>query len=147
MNSSTAVSLESLKNTFDINFFGLVAVTQALLPLLEKSDAGRITNVSSILGSATIHSNPTSPWYSVKPFAYNASKAAVNAFTIHLAAALKDSSIKVNSAHPGWVKTDLGTDAAPLEVADGAATSVQLSLAEQTSFSGKFMHNSEELPW
>ena len=101
VNSSEIVKAAVLKETFDVNFFSLVSLTQKLLPLLKKSEAARVINVSSILGSNTVQSDESSPWSGIKPFAYNASKAALNSFTVHLAAALKDSGIKVNSAHPG----------------------------------------------
>lgn len=146
-NSSEVVSEEILRKTFDVNFFSVVNITQSLVPLLKKSDAGRIVNVSSILGSNTIQSDASSPWSKIKPLAYNASKTALNAFTVHLAAALKDDNIKVNAAHPGWVKTDLGGQSAPMEAPDGAKTSVSLSLEEETSFTGKFVHLEEELAW
>lgn len=146
-NTSETISAETLKLTFDVNFFGVVNLTQGLLPLLKKSDAGRIINLSSILGSNTVQSDVSSPYYTVKPFAYDASKAALNSFTVHLAASLQDTNIKVNSAHPGWVKTDLGTEGAPMEVVDGAKTSVSLSLSEETNFSGKFIHLGEEVAW
>ena len=83
----------------------------------------------------------------MKAFAYHASKAAVNVFTIHLAAELKGTKIKVNSAHPGWVKTDLGTQHAQLDVADGAKTTVELALVGADGPSGKFIHAGAELPW
>ncbi len=143
-NSTEMVKAEVLRETFDVNFFGLVSLTQKLLPLLKKSESGRIVNVSSILGSNTVQSDETSPWSGIKPFAYNASKSALNSFTVHLAAALKDTNIKVNSAHPGWVKTDLGGQNAPLETPEGAMTSVSLSSAD---FTGKFVHNGEEIAW
>ena len=144
VNTAEIVKAEVLRETFDINFFSLVNFTQKILPLIKKSDSGRIINVSSILGSNTVQSDETSPWSGIKPFAYNASKAALNSFTVHLAAALKDSGIKVNSAHPGWVKTDLGGKNAPLEAEEGAKTSVNLSFAD---FTGKFVHNDEEIAW
>ncbi|MDP9169047.1 MAG: SDR family oxidoreductase, partial [Acidobacteriota bacterium] len=97
-----------IRRTFETNFFAPVALTRALLPLLEKSEAGRIVNMSSILGSQTLHADPNSPIYDFKSLSYDASKAALNSFTIHLAHELKDTKIKVNSAHPGWVKTDMG---------------------------------------
>jgi len=78
------------------------------------------------------------------PFAYNASKTALNSFTVHLAASLKDTNIKVNSTRPGWVKTDLGGKNALLEAPEGAKTSVDLSSADYT---GKFVHNGEEIAW
>lgn len=146
-NSTPTLAPETLRRTFDINFFGLIELTQALLPLIEKSEAGRIVNVSSILGSLTLHATPGSPIYATKPFAYNASKTALNQFTVHLADALKDTNIKVNSAHPGWVKTDMGTDAAPLTVEQGAETSVSLALLEADGPTGQYLHNGDVLPW
>ncbi len=144
VNTAEIVQPQVLKETFDVNFFSLVVLTQKMLPLLKKSDAGKIINVSSILGSNTVQSDESSPWSGIKPFAYNASKSALNSFTVHLAAALKDTHIKVNSAHPGWVKTDLGGKNAPLEAREGAKTSVSLSIAE---FTGKFIHEGEEIAW
>ena len=87
-------SLENWRKTFDTNVFGLIATTQAFLPLLRKSDAGRIVNLSSILGSITLHATPGSPVYDTKVPAYNVSKSAVNAYTVQLAYELKDSKIK-----------------------------------------------------
>ncbi|KXX71504.1 SDR family oxidoreductase [Flammeovirga sp. SJP92] len=147
VNTAEGISDETLKETFDVNFFSIVNLTQTLLPLLKKSDAGRIVNLSSILGSNTEQSDVESPYYTVKPFAYDASKTALNSFTVHLAASLEDTNVKVNSAHPGWVKTDLGTENAPMEIVDGAKTSVSLALAEETDFNGKFVHMGEEVAW
>ncbi|MFZ1132115.1 MAG: SDR family oxidoreductase [Terriglobales bacterium] len=136
-----------LQKVFGTNVFAVVAVTREFLPLLKKSSAGRIVNLSSILGSLTLHADPKSPIASIKTFAYDASKTALNAFTIHLAAELKGTNIKVNSAHPGWVKTDMGTEKAPMEVVDGAKTSVQLALLGGDGPSGRFIHLGQELPW
>lgn len=141
------ISGETLRETFDSNFFAVVAVTQALLPLLKQSQAARIVNHSSILGSLGTQSDPKSPYYSSKPFAYNASKAALNAFTVHLAYEFKDSNAKVNSAHPGWVKTDLGTDAAPMKVQSGAKTAVELATLPDDGPSGGFFHMGKPLAW
>jgi len=140
-------TLETWRKTFDTNVFGLVAVTQAFLPLLKKSAAGRIVNLSSILGSNTLHADPKSPIYDFKVPAYNVSKSAVNAWTVHLAYELKDSKIKVNAAHPGHVKTDMGGASAPMEIVDGAKTSVQLALLGPDGPSGAFIHLGETLPW
>src|SRR5438477_8439501 len=96
-------SLETWRRTFDTNLFGLVATTQAFLPLLRKSEAGRIVNLSSILGSITLHQDPQSPIYESKLPAYNVSKSAVNAYTVQLAHELRGTTVKVNAAHPGWV--------------------------------------------
>ena len=77
--------------TFDTNVFGLIATTKAFLPLLRKSEAGRIVNLSSILGSIEFHATPGSPVYENKDApAYNVSKSAVNAYTVQLAYELKD---------------------------------------------------------
>ncbi len=138
---------EELQTVFGTNVFSTVGVTRAFLPLLKKSDAGRIVNLSSILGSLTLHADPKSPIASIKTFAYDASKSALNAFTIHLAAELKGTKIKVNSAHPGWVKTDMGTDKAPMEIVDGAKTSVALALIPEDGPNGRFIHMGAELPW
>jgi NAD(P)-dependent dehydrogenase (short-subunit alcohol dehydrogenase family) len=138
---------EELQNIFGTNLFATIAVTRSFLPLLKKSEAGRIVNLSSILGSLTLHADPNSPIASVKTFAYDASKTALNAFTIHLAAELKDTKIKVNSAHPGWVKTEMGTDQAPMEIPEGAKTSVDLALLGPDGPSGRFIHLGQELPW
>lgn len=139
--------LDSWRATFETNVFGLVAVTQAFLPLVRKSEAGRIVNVSSILGSLTLHSDPSSPIYDFKSAAYDSSKAAVNQYTIHLAHELRNTPIKVNSAHPGWVKTDLGGEGAPMEVVDGAKTSVWLATLPEDGPSGGFFHMRDRLPW
>jgi NAD(P)-dependent dehydrogenase (short-subunit alcohol dehydrogenase family) len=140
-------SEQELQKVFGTNLFSVVAVTREFLPLLKKSAAGRIVNLSSILGSLTLQADPNSPIAAIKAFAYDASKSALNAFTIHLAAELKGTNIKVNSAHPGWVKTDMGTDQAPMEVTDGAKTSVELALIGAEGPNGRFIHLGQELPW
>jgi NAD(P)-dependent dehydrogenase (short-subunit alcohol dehydrogenase family) len=146
-NTTSTVAPDILRRVFDTNFFGVVALTQVLLPLIRKAPAGRIVNLSSILGSLTIHSDPTSPIYHMKAFAYDASKTALNAFTVHLAHELSKTAIKVNSAHPGWVKTDMGGSAAPMELADGGKTSVQLATLPDDGPTGGFFHLGERLPW
>jgi NAD(P)-dependent dehydrogenase (short-subunit alcohol dehydrogenase family) len=147
LNTATDIAAPALRETFDTNFFSVVSLTNTLLPLLKKSSAGRIVNLSSILGSLHLHATPGSPIYDSKLFAYNASKTALNAYTIHLAHALKNTNIQVNAAHPGWVKTDLGSDAAPMSIADGAKTSVALALAGEEGSTGKYIHLGAELPW
>jgi NAD(P)-dependent dehydrogenase (short-subunit alcohol dehydrogenase family) len=146
-NPVTAVSADTLRETFETNFFAPVALTQKLLPLIAKAPSGRIVNVSSILSSLTLHSDPKSPIYPFKTFAYDASKAALNSFTIHLAYELRDNKIKVNSAHPGWVKTDMGGPNATLEVSEGGKTSAQLATLADDGPSGGFFHLGQPLPW
>lgn len=144
---TSSVSQKVLRETFEANFFAPVALTQALLPLIRKSSAGRIVNLSSILGSLTLHANPESPIYNAKQLAYDASKSALNAFTVHLAHELRNTPIKVNSAHPGWVKTDMGGANAPMDIADGSKTSVQLATLPADGPTGGFFHMGERLPW
>lgn len=136
-----------LRETMEANFFAPVALTQKLLPLIAKAGAGRIVNVSSILGSLTLHADPESPIYSLGAVAYDTSKTALNAYTVHLAKALRGSRIKVNAAHPGWVQTAMGGSAAPMNVADGAKTSVALATLGDEGPSGGFFHLGEPLPW
>jgi NAD(P)-dependent dehydrogenase (short-subunit alcohol dehydrogenase family) len=146
-NTTADTSPEVLRATFDTNFFAPVALTQVLLPLIRKAPAGRIVNLSSVLGSLTLHGDPSSGIADVKAFAYDASKTAFNAFTVHLAHALRDTKIKVNSAHPGWVKTDMGGSAAPLELGEGGKTSVELATLPDDGPTGGYFHLGQPLPW
>jgi NAD(P)-dependent dehydrogenase (short-subunit alcohol dehydrogenase family) len=146
-NETSTTSEDVLRETFDTNFFAVVSLTQELLPLLRKSKAGRIVNLSSILGSLTLHATKGSYVYDAKTFAYNASKAALNAFTIHLAHELANTKIKVNSAHPGWVKTEMGGEGAMLEIEDGVKTSVELATLPEDGPTGGYFHIGESLPW
>jgi NAD(P)-dependent dehydrogenase (short-subunit alcohol dehydrogenase family) len=145
----TAASVESklLHRVFETNFFAPVALTSALLPLLKKSPAGRIVNLSSILASLALHADPKSPIYHAKSFAYDASKTALNAFTIHLAYELRDTRIKVNSAHPGWVKTDMGGEQAPMALSEGGKTSAALATLPDDGPTGGYFHLGQPLPW
>lgn len=144
--SKTPISRESFARTLNINTIGPWAVTQAFAGLLEKSGQGRIVNHSSILGSiGTLKS--TDQMDSFFTAAYSSSKAALNMLTVIQAKALASKKIKVNAAHPGWVKTDLGTDAAPMEIVDGAKTAVELALIGEDGPSGGLFHLGKPLPW
>lgn len=145
--NSSSVSDKDIKDTFQTNLFSVISLTQKLLPLIKKSDAGRIVNVSTILSSLTLHSAKDSPISPAKEFAYNASKTALNAFTIHLANELKDTKIKVNSGHPGWVKTELGGPNAPIEVKDSFETSLRLATLDENGPTGGLFHKDETIPW
>jgi NAD(P)-dependent dehydrogenase (short-subunit alcohol dehydrogenase family) len=146
-NRTSTLPDEILRKTFETNFFGTVALTQQLLPLLRKSVAGRIVNVSSIQGSLTLQSDSSSPIYPYKVFAYDTAKAALNSFTIHLAHELRNTPIKVNSAHPGWVKTDMGGEDASLEISEGGKTSAWLATLPADGPTGGFFHMQERVPW
>jgi NAD(P)-dependent dehydrogenase (short-subunit alcohol dehydrogenase family) len=146
---TTTEDLAHWRWTFETNLFGLVATTQACLPLIQKSEAGRIVHLTSILGSLTLATTPDSPIYGASGFAaaYGASKAAVNMYTVHLARELEPTGIKVNAAHPGWVKTELGGEGAPMEPSEGAETSVWLATLPGDGPTGGYFHKQEQLPW
>jgi NAD(P)-dependent dehydrogenase (short-subunit alcohol dehydrogenase family) len=137
----TQCDLGNLRSTFETNFLGLVAVTQAFLPLIHKSVAGRIVNVSSLLGSLA-------GFQSGKDyFAYSASKVAVNAFTIGLAAELKDTPIKVNAASPGYTATDMNNFRGTQTVEEGAIIPVRLATLPPNGPTGTFVDLNGPVPW
>lgn len=140
-------SLKVWRDTFDTNVFGLIEVTQAFLPLLKASAAGRIVNLSSQLGSFGLHTDPSSPIYDFKIPAYDASKSVVNAWTVHLAHEFKGTPLKVNAVHPGYVMTDMNGGQGELGVADGAKSSVLMALLDEQGPSGSFTHLGKPLPW
>jgi len=139
-------SLDTWRETFDTNVFGVVATTQAFLPLLKLAPAARIVNVSSLLGSVAANADPASPIYDFKVPAYNVSKSAVNAWTVQLAHELRDTKIKVNAVHPGSVKTDMNAQG-EIEVTDGARTSVRMALLDDAGPNGGFVYFEDTLPW
>jgi NAD(P)-dependent dehydrogenase (short-subunit alcohol dehydrogenase family) len=141
------VSMDALRRTYETNVFGLVRVTQALLPLLRRSDAGRIVNLSSGLGSLTLNSDPSWPFASVKYLAYNSSKSAVNAITVQLAWELRDTKLKVNAADPGYVATDMNQHQGVRSVEQGAATPVRLATLAADGPTGAYFNDEGPVPW
>jgi len=139
------ISPDTLRRTYEANVVGPYAITQALLPLLRQAPAGRIVNQSSILGSLTAISQGQGGSWATP--GYTSSKAALNMLTVVLAQHLADTAIKVNAAHPGWVKTDLGGAEAPLGVAEGAQTAVRLALLSADGPTGGYFHGLEQLAW
>jgi NAD(P)-dependent dehydrogenase (short-subunit alcohol dehydrogenase family) len=139
-------SIDMWRRTFENNFFGMIAVTQAFLPLLRRSEAGRIVNLSSGLASITHLADPNDgmPKHIA---AYSISKTAVNTWTVLLAHELRNTPIKVNAADPGWVKTDLGGPDAMLELEEGAQTSVWLATLDETGPTGGFFHKKMPRKW
>lgn len=118
-----------LRQTFDTNFFGVWETIQAFLPLIHKSEAGRIVNVSSTAASLAFVNNPNSPYDANRVPAYQASKTALNAITSQFARELRDTSIKVNSVCPGWVNSGApGTESAPRTVQQGAKILVEMAI-------------------
>jgi NAD(P)-dependent dehydrogenase (short-subunit alcohol dehydrogenase family) len=131
----------------ETNFIGTLAVTQAMLPLLRKSHAGRIVNLATTLGSLAINGDPSSPYYSARLIGYNASKAALNMLTVQLAAELQGTSIVVNSVAPGYVKTDLTGYAGFMTAEEGARLPVKYALLNGDAVSGRFVEPAGETPW
>jgi NAD(P)-dependent dehydrogenase (short-subunit alcohol dehydrogenase family) len=144
--ASTA-SLAQAREVFETNVLGVIAVTQAMLPLLRRSPAGRIVNVSSSLGSLTSINVPGSPYPAIGGVAYGPSKAALNAVTVAFAHELAGTNIKVNAACPGYVATDLNGHAGPLTVEQGAHEPVRLALLPDHGPTGTFSNEAGPLPW
>lgn len=140
-------SIDAVRRTFDTNFFGTLAVTQAMLPLLRKSHSARIVNVSSGLGSLARNSDPGWEFAQVKFLGYNASKAALNMLTVQLAAELADTSIKVNSADPGFTATDLNNHRGTQTIPQGAAVAIRLALLPDDGPTGCFFSANQQEPW
>lgn len=141
------VSLDVLRKTFDTNFFGVIAVTKTFLPLIKKSNAGRIVNVSSGLGSLAQNADANWDYKDVKPLAYNSSKTALNAFTVILAHELKDTNILVNSADPGYTATDLNGNQGTKTVEEGASVITELATLDESGGSGSFFDDQGIVPW
>ncbi|AVH67214.1 short-chain dehydrogenase [Nostoc sp. 'Peltigera membranacea cyanobiont' 213] len=141
------VEIETLRQTYETNVFGVFAVTKALLPLLKKSTAGRIVNLSSGLGSLTQNSDPNYEFANFKFLAYNSSKTVVNAITVLLAAELKDTSIKVNAADPGFTATDINQYQGYRTVEQGAIAAVKLATLPDDGSSGGFFDENGVVPW
>jgi len=139
--------MRTLRQTFDTNFFGVVSVTQTLLPLIRQSDAGRVVNVSSGLASLTLHNDPGWDFYQVKPLAYNASKTALNAFTVMLAHELKDTPVKVNAADPGFTATDMNGHGGHQTVEQGASIIVRLATLPADGANGGYFNDEGVVPW
>ncbi|HYE76037.1 MAG TPA: SDR family oxidoreductase [Blastocatellia bacterium] len=135
------IDANALQETLATNLNGVIFTTTALLPLLKKSDDARIINVSSTFGSI----NAVSKMEAVAP-AYHISKAALNMWTVMLANELKPQNITVNSICPGWVKTDMGTDAAPRTVEQGAAIITRLATQTERP-SGGFFDDAGTIQW
>ena len=140
-------SIDAVRRVFETNFFGTLAVTQAMLPLLRKSPSARIVNVSSELGSLTHNGDPAWAFAEYKFLGYSASKAAVNMLTVQLAAELKESGIKVNSADPGFTATDLNNHRGSQTIPEGAAPAIRLALLPDEGPTGGFFGASRAHPW
>ncbi|MDQ2645948.1 MAG: SDR family oxidoreductase [Myxococcota bacterium] len=139
--------LEDLRAVFEANVFGVVAVTQAMLPLLRAAPAGRIVNVSTRLGSLSAITDPAFPMRGIGGVAYGPSKSALNAVTVAFAQELADTKIKVNAACPGHTATDLNGHSGARTVTEAARHPVRLALLGEDGPSGTFSNEAGIIPW
>ena len=139
------ITAQAFRDGYESNVIAPYFITQALLPLLKASPAGRIVNHSSILGSLTFNGSGQLPNEWMMPI-YNSSKAALNMLTVQQALLAKDTPIKVNAAHPGSVKTDMNAYG-DLTVEEGAKTAVRLATLPDDGPTGGFFHFDDTLPW
>lgn len=148
LNRPSNMSMEEIRAIWETNVFGVIAVTQAMLPLLREAPAARIVNVSSGVGSLTLNSDPTNPFRPIFGLGYSASKTALNAVTLAFAIELEQAGIKVNAVSPGFTKTALNNYAGTETVEEGAAEAVRVALLGPDGPTGTFTHAKRgTLPW
>lgn len=150
--TATSASIDTFKNVFETNLFGVVRVTQAFIDLLQKSPEPRIVNVSSSAGSLTLHSDPTWPYYHHKGAVYLPSKSALNMYTINLAYELRDTPFKINAVDPGFIATDFNNHRGTGTVEEAGARIVKYATVKSDGPTGKYFSQeynpeTEEIPW
>lgn len=142
------VPLDEMRAVWDTNVFGVLAVYQAMLPLLRKTPGARIVNVSSGVGSLTMNSDPAFPYRAIFGPVYPASKTALNALTVAMAAELEPEGIKVNAVSPGYTRTNLNGYSGTQTVEQGALEVVRVALLGPDSPTGTFTRwEGEKIPW
>jgi NAD(P)-dependent dehydrogenase (short-subunit alcohol dehydrogenase family) len=150
--SPLTTGLDVFHNVFNTNFFGVINVTQALIEVLKRSDEPRIVNVTSGLGSLTLHSDPNWKYYPYKSAVYGPSKTALNAYTITLAYELRDTAFKINAVDPGYTQTDFNQHRGPGTIEDAAKIIVKYATIGVDGPTGKYFSNDietadQESPW
>lgn len=143
----SVASLDEVRAVFETNVFGVIAVTQAMLPLLRDAPAGRIVNVSSASGSLTMNADPANPRRALLGAAYSPSKTALNAITLAFAVELEPTGIKVNAAAPGFTATDFNNFKGTRSVQQAAREPVRLALLGPEGPTGTFSDEDGPLPW
>lgn len=143
----STVDLAKVREVYETNFFGPIALIQAMLPLLRKSKHGRIVNVSSSLGSMTLVSQPDSPMSQFLALGYNTSKSALNAMTLQFANELKDTAIKVNAICPGYCATDINGNSGPRTAAQGAVAAIEYATLGADGPTGGYFNEEGRIPW
>ena len=144
----STVDLDMVRAVFETNVFGVITVTNAVLPLLRRSPAPRIVNVSSHAASLTITSDPDGPFATLLPSAaYTPSKSALTALTVQYANELRKEGILVNAVAPGFVDTDSNNHTGILTVAQGAAVLVRLATIGADGPTAGFFSEQGPMPW
>ena len=143
----SATPPDQLREVYETNVVGVVAVTNAMLPLLRRSAAGRIVNMSSDAGSLALNTEPDSAFKNYHQLAYQSSKAALNFLTVAYAKELRDTAIKVNSANPGFVATDINGHRGHRTVGQGAAVAVRLATLGPDGPTGTSQDEDGAVPW
>jgi NAD(P)-dependent dehydrogenase (short-subunit alcohol dehydrogenase family) len=141
------VTVGMMREVFETNVFGPLAVTNAMLPLLRNSSAGRIVNMSSSLGSLTLTGDPKSEFGAFNVLPYQSSKTALNAVTVAYAKELQATGIKVNAADPGYTATDLNVHRGYRTVEQAATTPVRLATLPADGPTGEFHDENGVVPW
>ncbi len=144
---ATKVSMDIVRLVFETNFFGVVQVTQEFIELLKKSDQPRIVNVTTELSSLTNHKDPNWIFAAFKPAAYGPSKTALNAYTVMLAAELKDTNFKVNCVCPGFTATDFNNHQGTKTVEKAASVIVKYATLDKDGATGTFFSEEGETAW
>ncbi|MBT2402062.1 MULTISPECIES: SDR family oxidoreductase [unclassified Streptomyces] len=138
---------EQLREVYDTNVFGVVTVTNAMLPLLRRSPAGRIVNMSSNVGSLALNADPDGEFWQYNMVTYQSSKTALNAVTLAYAKELHGTNIKVNAANPGFTATDMNNHRGHQSVEQGAAIAVRLATLGPDGPSGTSLDENGTVPW
>ena len=144
----SVVSLDEMRSVWDTNVFGVLAVYQAMLPLLRATPGARIVNISSGVGSLTATSDPAYPYRAIFGPVYPASKTALNALTVAMSLELEPQGIKVNAVSPGYTKTNLNGYSGTETLEEGAREAVRVALLGSDGPTGKFTRwENETIPW
>ena len=141
------VGMDVVFETLQTNVMAPLRLCQACVPLMKSRDYGRIVNIASTLGSIAEMSDPDSDYAGVQSPAYRLSKAALNVVTALIAREVQGYNILINSACPGWVKTDMGGPGAPLIPEQGADTPIWLATLPDDGPNGGFYRNRDVIPW
>ena len=136
-----------VRQVYETNVFGVMALTQALVPMLLRSPAGRIVNVSSSLGSLALTGDPASPLAQFLALGYNSSKSALNAVTVQFANELRGTPVKVNAVCPGYVATDINNNSGPRTPEQGAAIAIKMATIPEDGPTGGYFEDEGRVPW